>query len=601
MSQVGTTKLIESEHGGVEKIGRYELIAEIASGGMATVYLARLSGVGGFQRNVAVKCLHPHLAKNTEFVEMFLDEARLAASIHHPNVVPIQEVGEGVAGYYLVMDYVEGDTFATLLSRAAVDGKEVPRDISLRIVVDMLAGLDAAHELRDDHGSLVGLVHRDVSPQNVLVGTDGVTRITDFGVARAASRLSATRAGQLKGKLAYMAPEQAHGEEAVDRRADVFSAGVVLWEALALRRLFKASNEAATLNRVLNDRIVSPREFSDKVPEGVAQVCLKALHRDLETRYVSCAAFADALEKAATAAGCLATGREVAAYVNEIVGPSLESHRQAIRQWLDKRGKEPSRPSISSIQPPGMLTPPPPPPSRRPSGFGSEQSAITKASGVSSASLRPPPPTSGGVMSARLNAPPRSSAAPSGIVQRALPELPSPISIPVEAPGTMVSASPVFVPTERPPSQRDKRPLIFGALALLGIVGVTLALTLGGGQDGAKEEQPAPTPQAATSAAPEPVPSASAVDIAKTALETDELPKADDAKPAGGSETGSESSSAGASDSAGGDEQEDSAEAADTSAETPNVKPTRRPVSRRPRSSSKSKKKPEVDLENPYR
>src|SRR5690606_26631054 len=123
LSQVGTTKPIESEHGGVAKIGRYELIAEIASGGMATVNLARLSGVGGFQRNVAVKCLHPHLAKNTEFVEMFLDEARLAASIHHPNVVPIQEVGEGVAGYYLVMDYVEGDTFATLLSRAAVDGK----------------------------------------------------------------------------------------------------------------------------------------------------------------------------------------------------------------------------------------------------------------------------------------------------------------------------------------------------------------------------------------------------------------------------------------------------------------------------------------------
>ncbi len=241
-------RLFEPEKGR-QRVDRYELIGEIASGGMATVYLARLTGVGGFQRFVAMKRLHPHLAGEAEFVEMFLDEARLAAGIHHPNVVPILEVHASPIGYYLVMEYIEGDTLARLLARSASKGQRLPVPIVLRVMLDTLAGLHAAHELRDDHGDPVHLVHRDVSPQNVLVGSDGVARITDFGVARAASRLTATRVGQLKGKIAYMAPEQAAGVEELDRRADVFSAGIVVWEALASRRLFKAENEAATLSR----------------------------------------------------------------------------------------------------------------------------------------------------------------------------------------------------------------------------------------------------------------------------------------------------------------------------------------------------------------
>lgn len=332
------TRVIETGNPGVHRIGRYDLVAEIASGGMATVYLARLSGVGGFQRNVAIKVLHPHLAYDDEFVEMFLDEARLAAMIHHPNVVPILEVGEGEHGYYLVMDYVEGDTFAVLLSRAAGAVEPVPQEIVLRVGLDMLGGLNAAHELQDERGNLIGVVHRDVSPQNVLVGTDGVTRLTDFGVARAATRLSATRAGQLKGKLAYMAPEQATGDENIDRRADVFSSGIVLWEAFALRRLFKASNEAATLSRVMTEPIRSPRDFNANVPAAVAQVCLYALSRDANARYARASDFAEALEDAAIHSGVsIATNREVAAYVARMVGADVEAHRAAIRQWLDKR------------------------------------------------------------------------------------------------------------------------------------------------------------------------------------------------------------------------------------------------------------------------
>src|SRR5262249_53956447 len=154
------------------RVDRYELIGEIASGGMATVYLARLSGVGGFRRFVAIKRLHPHLASEKEFVEMFLDEARLAAGIHHPNVVSILEVSASPLGYYLVMEYVEGDTLARLLARASGQQQRLPTPIALRMLIDGLAGLHGAHELRDDRGSFLGLVHRDVSPQNILVGID---------------------------------------------------------------------------------------------------------------------------------------------------------------------------------------------------------------------------------------------------------------------------------------------------------------------------------------------------------------------------------------------------------------------------------------------
>ncbi len=326
-------KLFEPEKGR-QRVDRYELIGEIASGGMATVYLARLTGVGGFQRFVAMKRLHPHLAGEAEFVEMFLDEARLAAGIHHPNVVPILEVHANPVGYYLVMEYIEGDTLARLLARSASQGRRLPVPVVLRVMIDTLAGLHAAHELRDDQGAPVNLVHRDVSPQNILVGSDGVARITDFGVARAASRLTATRVGQLKGKIAYMAPEQASGVEELDRRADVFSAGIVVWEALASRRLFKAENEAATLSRVMSEPVKALHEVVPSISLELSAAVARALDRDRERRYSSCAQFADALEAAASGRDGIASGRELANYVREIMGHDIEQQREAVRTWL---------------------------------------------------------------------------------------------------------------------------------------------------------------------------------------------------------------------------------------------------------------------------
>jgi serine/threonine-protein kinase len=328
-------RAIRAEGGQVARLERYELIAELAAGGMATVLLARLSGAGGFQRLFAIKRLHPHLAHEQDFVQMFLDEARLAARIHHPNVVPILEVGTSEAGYYLVMEYIEGETLARLLTTCAQAGLRVPPRIALRIIQDVLAGLDAAHELRDDDNQPLNIVHRDVSPQNVMVGVQGTSRITDFGVAHAASRLSNTRDGQLKGKLGYMAPEQARGE-AIDRRADVFAVGVVLWEALAGRRLFKSkveSNDADTLNRLLFEPIPALLQEDASIDPAVAAVCEKALHREPDGRFATCAQFQDALEAAAQRSCGVASPREVAAFVESTAGSDIAAQRAALKLW----------------------------------------------------------------------------------------------------------------------------------------------------------------------------------------------------------------------------------------------------------------------------
>ncbi|EYF02419.1 serine/threonine-protein kinase [Chondromyces apiculatus] len=317
------------------RLDRYELIGEIASGGMASVFLARLGGAGGFQRFVAIKRLHPHLASEAEFIEMFLDEARLAAGIHHPHVVPILEVGTTEAGYYLVMEYIEGDTMARVLARAASGGKMVPRSVVVRILLDALAGLHAAHELTGADGKPVQLVHRDCSPQNILVGVDGCTRLTDFGVARAMSRLSSTRPDRMKGKLAYMSPEQTRGGQ-MDRRSDLFAMGAVLWESLAGRRLFKADSEGATLSRIMNDPIPKLRDAAPSAPAMLEAVCARALERDLAKRYQSAAEMAEALEAAALEGlpEGVASPKQVAATMRELLGQEIAAQRESVRVWL---------------------------------------------------------------------------------------------------------------------------------------------------------------------------------------------------------------------------------------------------------------------------
>ncbi len=321
---------------------------------MATVFLARLGGVGGFQRFVAIKRLHPHLAREHEFIQMFLDEARLAARLHHPHVVPILEIGESEDGYYLVMEYIEGDTLARLMARSAQADKPMPPEVAVCVAIDTLAGLHAAHELLDDEGKPLEIVHRDVSPQNILIGVDGSARITDFGVARAATRLTTTRSGQLKGKLSYMAPEQARGKPC-DRRADIFAMGIVLWETLAKKRLFKGEGEADTLNRVLYEPIPTLRSANPMVHPDLEAVAMKALEREREARFATCSEMADALEAAARSAGVSGVHKDVSTHLDAVIGTDISQQRDAVRAWLAR-----SEPSKSDPRHDGAKTKRPP-------------------------------------------------------------------------------------------------------------------------------------------------------------------------------------------------------------------------------------------------
>jgi eukaryotic-like serine/threonine-protein kinase len=237
-------------------VGRYALYGEIASGGMATVHYGRLLGPVGFSRTVAIKRLHAHLSRDPEFVSMFLDEARLAARIRHPHVVSVLDVVAQDGELLLVMDFVQGESLNRLI-RAAKRSGGIPPNIVSAIIVGLLQGLHAAHEARSDRGEPLEIVHRDVSPQNVIVGVDGVAQVLDFGVAKAAGRIQETSEGQLKGKFAYMSPEQLQNKH-VDRRTDIFAAAVVLWETLTGGRLFNGDSHAAVMFAVVQHEVPAP-------------------------------------------------------------------------------------------------------------------------------------------------------------------------------------------------------------------------------------------------------------------------------------------------------------------------------------------------------
>jgi hypothetical protein len=315
------------------RLGRYQVLNRLAVGGMGSVYAARALGVAGFERLFAVKVLHPHLASEREFIAMFLDEARLAARIHHTNVVSTIDVSSAPeTGYYLVMDYVAGDHLGALMRRAARSGERLPVRDALRIVVDALGGLAAAHQLADEAGNPLNLVHRDISPQNILVGRDGIARLTDFGVARAENRLSTTREGQFKGKLCYMAPEQAV-EGQVDQRSDLFAMGVVLWECITGRRLFWNDRPATVLYKICREPIPAPSSVDVEL-KRFDPVLSRALERDVDRRFQSAVEFAAAIEEAVGALGGLGSRRTVGSLVERYASRKLALEQESIREAM---------------------------------------------------------------------------------------------------------------------------------------------------------------------------------------------------------------------------------------------------------------------------
>ncbi len=302
--------------------GRYAVHDEIASGGMATVHLGSVLGPFGFSRIVAIKRLHAALSRDPEFVAMFLDEARLASRIRHPNVVPVLDVYAEEGELSLVMEYIDGESLARLLRLTSERQAHVPIAIAISIVASVLHGLHAAHEARDEEGHPLGLVHRDVSPQNVIVGSDGIPRVIDFGIAKAAGRSNVSREGQLKGKLPYMAPEQIQGGT-IDARTDVYGASVLLWELLVGARLFQAEGEANILALVLSHPVAAPSSLRADIPAALDAITLRGLNREHERRFQSARDMALELEKAFRQA----TAAEIGDWVQSIAEGSLAARR----------------------------------------------------------------------------------------------------------------------------------------------------------------------------------------------------------------------------------------------------------------------------------
>jgi serine/threonine-protein kinase len=293
---------------------------------MGNVYLARRRNESGLQRLFAVKAMHSVLSADAEFANMFLDEAHIASQLHHINVVGIVDLGRFAGRLFLVMDYVEGPTLAHLMSSTAGRPAHV-----CAIVIDLLHGLHAAHSLTNESGESLDLVHRDVSPSNILVGTDGVARLTDFGIAKARMRRTSTSPGVRKGKLSYSAPEQITNPGGEDARVDVFAAGVVLWNALTGARLFDGENEASVILSVITRPIPAPSTVGLKPPACLDRVCMRALARDPNDRYASAAEMADDLRKVTRANDLVAGPEQVASWVAEIFGDELSHRRAAIR------------------------------------------------------------------------------------------------------------------------------------------------------------------------------------------------------------------------------------------------------------------------------
>jgi serine/threonine protein kinase len=337
-----------------ERVGRYELLLPLGTGGMATVFLARARGAGGFERDVALKLLHAHLRDDEESKAHLLEEAKLAARIRHPNVVPVLEIDEDPFGLFMVMDYVEGETLSGLVQAARTAGTPMSTRIAARVLDDALAGLQAAHDLRGEAGVPLGLVHRDFSPQNILVATDGRARLADFGIAKAAGRSVRTKTGLVKGKVAYMAPEQARGHE-VDRRCDVWAAGVVAWELVADRRLHDKTDDVATLLSVVTEEPPLLSSVLDHVSPGIEEAIASALTSDLEQRCQSAAELRQRLEVAWAEAGGMATADEVGELVHRVVGPRLVrrgariTEVRELREVRSRRGALPANEAVTEL------------------------------------------------------------------------------------------------------------------------------------------------------------------------------------------------------------------------------------------------------------
>jgi serine/threonine-protein kinase len=366
----------EGRGAGTYFLGRYRVVDEIGIGGMASVHLARMDGPGGFQKWVAIKRIHPHLVEDQTFIHMFLDEARIAARISHSNVATVFDLGEHEDTYWIAMEYLHGEPLREVMRRTEELAAPMPPEIACRVIADAAEGLHAAHELLGKNGEKLGLVHRDVTPHNLFVTYDGTTKVVDFGIAKFSSRMSSTRAGTLKGKLAYMSPEQVHGE-GIDRRTDIFALGVVLWELTTGQRLFRMESDLDTLAKVQECNVPRPSSIVRGYPIDLEKIVMKALSKNRGERFKTAREFSRALQSLLMRRGLFIASDEVAAYMKQIFDDRIKK-REAHLRWAAE--------VTQTINIEGLLARPQPP-------IGTESSLVTYNSEV-----QPAPP------SARLGA-----------------------------------------------------------------------------------------------------------------------------------------------------------------------------------------------------
>jgi eukaryotic-like serine/threonine-protein kinase len=308
------------------QVGRYGVVRHLASGGMAELYIARQESVGGFEKSVVLKILQPRYAQNPRVVTMFLDEARLAAKLNHPSVVHVYDVAEDEGLKYIAMEYIHGETIAEIVTRGLAANKYLPLEHAIHIVSHAAAGLAYAHERRDGEGRVVRIVHRDVSPTNVLVSYEGQTKIVDFGIARAQDELR-EESGILPGKASYMSPEQVRGT-GIDHRADIFALGIILYELTLCQRLYRGPAEAV-MKRIVNDRIQPPTAIRRDYPPALELIVMRALEKRPQDRYQSADQMRADLEEFLDDSGLRSGNRRMALYMNDLFAPPVGAEAPA--------------------------------------------------------------------------------------------------------------------------------------------------------------------------------------------------------------------------------------------------------------------------------
>ncbi|MDI1446451.1 serine/threonine-protein kinase [Polyangium sp. 6x1] len=458
-------------------LGRYEILLRVAQGGMASVWAARLQGSRGFQKTVAIKTMLPDVSDDPDFETMFLDEARVAARIRHPNVVEIFDLGEQDDILYIVMEWVEGDTLSTV-QKAAKPLGGIPQNIILRLASQICAGLHAAHELRDDNGALVDLVHRDISPGNILISTSGFAKIADFGVAKSRGRLYVTRTeGLVKGKTPYLSPEQLGGLP-LDRRSDLFSLGVLLYVMVTGLHPFRGETEFKTVENIALKDPIPPRELVPSVHADFEKVILKALEKDRTKRYSTAGEMQRALDQVASQVGAPITDEDVADFVRKVIGEANAKRAAELRAAIAAADANIAAERVSI-----------PPPMHNEPKVDSKPEAAAKAS------------------SEAADVPVIADAVATGLDVPAAPPVPRLETLPSSPVPTTTTALPATQDDDDPllaaqASQKKKR-LIMGVGAIAAIA-IGAVVVLSGGDKPSEKPTPTTTEQAPTTQATPP-------------------------------------------------------------------------------------------------